>query len=176
MKMARLGALLILTVMLVWTAGCSRSGDEDNPAGQASSSPSPQPATVTQEISIYYPDAEGMGVVEQKRSITYSAEQDKLEKVLAALQEDGEDNLVSLWKQIEFKQITWSGGDGKLTVDLHIPDEARLGGPGEDLALQTIQRTVFQLQEVKALDLLVDGQAVDSLMGHMELQHPIHKS
>ncbi|MBY3626982.1 GerMN domain-containing protein [Acinetobacter sp. CUI P1] len=64
----------------------------------------------------------------------------------------------------------------RATLDIHLPNSARLGSTGEDVALQVIQKTVFQFDEIKSLDLLVDGKAVESLMGHVELEHPIMKS
>ncbi|PYE48021.1 GerMN domain-containing protein [Paenibacillus barcinonensis] len=56
---------------------------------------------------------------------------------------------------------------------VHIPDEARLGAGGELLFLAVLQQTMFQFEEVHSIQLLVDGQQTESLMGHVELQNPI---
>jgi hypothetical protein len=39
--------------------------------------------------------------------------------------------------------------------------------------MQAIPKTLFQFQEVKTIELLVDGKKLDSLMGHVDLPHPI---
>ncbi len=90
------------------------------------------------------------------------------------MQQNGGENEISLWEHAVFNSVTVKDGD--VTVDLSLPEEARLGAPGEVLALEAIRNTVFQFDEVKSLDLLLDGQAVESLMGHEELEHPFKKN
>ncbi len=43
------------------------------------------------------------------------------------------------------------------------------------MLLEAIQKTLFQFPEVDSIDILVDGKPADSLMGHMELPHPIKR-
>ncbi|MNY78319.1 hypothetical protein D3C86_2185150 [compost metagenome] len=59
---------------------------------------------------------------------------------------------------------------------MKIPEDAHLGASGEDLALQALLKTSFQFDEVKTVDILVDGKSVDSLMGHVELEHPFSRN
>lgn len=58
-------------------------------------------------------------------------------------------------------------------MDVHMPDEARLGAGGEQFALDALTKTMFQFDEVKSVELLVDGAKVESLMGHVDLEHPL---
>lgn len=76
-----------------------------------------------------------------------------------------------MWSNIELLSATFD--QGKLTLDVHIPDEARLGSGGEILAIDALKGTFFQFDEINSIDLLVDGEATDSLMGHAELEHPL---
>jgi spore germination protein GerM len=87
---------------------------------------------------------------------------------------DPGDGKVTLWKGASFNRVELSGGI--LTVDVSIPDSARLGAPGEALALEALLRTAFQFEEVDAVNILVEGEETDSLMGHEYLEHPIHRS
>ncbi|MNJ00980.1 hypothetical protein D3C73_1604640 [compost metagenome] len=50
-----------------------------------------------------------------------------------------------------------------------------MGSGGEVLLMDALKKAVFQFSEVQALDILVDGKIVDSLMGHVELEHPIKR-
>ncbi len=87
---------------------------------------------------------------------------------------DPGDGKVTLWKGTEFKRVEFDGG--VLTIDVSIPDSARLGAPGEALAIDALLRTAFQFDEVDAVNILVDGVETDSLMGHESLEHPFHRS
>lgn len=106
-----------------------------------------------------------------QKEIKYDKDQDKYEAALKSLQSSGDSKLFALWEKVNFKSVSFK--DGLLTVDIHLPDEARLGAGGESLALDALKKTSFQFDEVKSLELLVDGQQVDTLMGHVELTHPM---
>ncbi|PQP81508.1 hypothetical protein C0Q44_17450 [Paenibacillus sp. PCH8] len=160
-------------------AGCgdkpvTNSGTTANPKDTVnSSSPNEQDQVIEQseEIEVAYVDAQVTTVVKSKAEIKFSDSKDKYTKVFEALQSADDPNHVSLWNNIELKSLEFL--DGTLTLDVHIPDEARLGSGGELLALDVLKETMFQFQEVNSLELLVDGAASESLMGHSELEHPM---
>ncbi|MNC60821.1 Sporulation and spore germination [compost metagenome] len=76
-----------------------------------------------------------------------------------------------LWGGIELKSLKFA--DGQITMDIHKPDEAQLGAGGEALAISALAQTLFQFEEVKSIEVLVDGEQVESLMGHVDLEHPM---
>jgi hypothetical protein len=126
----------------------------------------------TQQITVYYTDTQETGLKEQKKEITYPSELEKFQKAFEALQKSGDSALVPLWSEkITVHKIKLD--NGALTFDISLPDEARLGAGGEELALDALKKTMFQFKEVKTLDLLVDGQSLESLMGHVDLDHPM---
>ncbi|WP_274650537.1 GerMN domain-containing protein [Paenibacillus humicola] len=129
-------------------------------------------ADKSEQISVYFTDDDLTDLKEQKAEIRFADDKTKLEAAFAALQASPTD-LISLWKHVQLLSVKIE--DGAAVFDLHLPNEARLGAPGEDLALQAIEKTMFQFDDVKSIDLLVDGAKVDSLMGHDELDHPIMK-
>ncbi|WP_308634455.1 GerMN domain-containing protein [Paenibacillus silvisoli] len=131
------------------------------------------PAPTKEQISVYYTDDDMAALHEQKSDIEYADPEQKLAAVWLAIQADGANGEASLWKGVQLLSAKQDGT--AVTLDLHIPDEARLGAPGEMLALQSLTRTFFQLPDIASIDVLVDGEAVDSLMGHEELEHPINK-
>jgi hypothetical protein len=95
-------------------------------------------------------------------------------RAIDMLANDPGDGKVPLWKNSVFNRVELDGG--VLTVDVSIPDSARLGAPGEALALDALLRTAFQFDDVDAVNILVDGEETDSLMGHEFLEHPFHRS
>ncbi|WJH31948.1 GerMN domain-containing protein [Paenibacillus sp. CC-CFT742] len=98
---------------------------------------------------------------------------EKYKKTFEALQNNEDTELVSLWEKVELLSV--QSAEDTLTLDVHIPDEAKLGSSGELLALEALTTTMFQFDEINQLELLVDGEALDSLMGHSELEHPIQR-
>ncbi|WP_433946500.1 GerMN domain-containing protein [Paenibacillus sp. SN-8-1] len=142
--------------------------------GQATAPNTSEPADTkskTLNIDAYYTDDQMLELKKVQKEIKYESDQDKYEAALKSLQSSGDSKLFALWEKVDFKSASFK--DGLLTVDIHLPDEARLGAGGESLALDALKKTSFQFDEVKSLELLVDGQQVDTLMGHVELEHPM---
>lgn len=146
------------------------------PTSEPSVSPEPsiEPTPALQmEASIYEVDDQWIELVERKVQLTYETENDLVIAALAALQQDeGEGaNTISLWKKVEILSIDLQ--DGQVKLDIHIPDDARLGAFGEMQMVESLQKTLFQFDFVQEIQLLVDGEQVESMMGHVELEHPM---
>ncbi|MEI0738627.1 hypothetical protein VQ056_21580 [Paenibacillus sp. JTLBN-2024] len=52
-------------------------------------------------------------------------------------------DLIPLWGKIELKKLTLK--TEQITMDVHMPDEARLGAGGEQFALDALTKTMFQI-------------------------------
>ncbi len=123
-------------------------------------------------IKVYYTDPEIMELKESNTSIKYTDEEDKFKQAFAGLQMSSEADLNPLWSdEITLNSISFD--QGALTLDITKPAEANLGAGGEMFAIEALQKTFFQFDEVKSLELLVEGQQIESLMGHVELEHPM---
>ncbi|MFD0713629.1 GerMN domain-containing protein [Paenibacillus sp. GCM10027626] len=126
-----------------------------------------------QQIKVYVTDDELIDLIEQDAEISFDSEETKLKAAFAALAQSKEEGKMSLWNNVELLNVKFDNGAAELNI--HMPDEARLGSSGEVLAVDAIQKTMFQFEEVTSLNILVDGEAVESLMGHVELEHPFKK-
>ncbi|KQN99909.1 GerMN domain-containing protein [Paenibacillus sp. Leaf72] len=62
---------------------------------------------------------------------------------------------------------------GNIILDLHVPPTALLGSGGEQFAIEALKHTFFQFGEVSSIELLVDGEHKESLMGHIDLERPM---
>lgn len=125
-------------------------------------------------IKAYYTDDQMMDLKQVSKEITYSGDTQKYEAALKTLQDSGSADLFALWEKVIFNSVKFA--DGELTVDITLPDEARLGAGGESLAIDSLKQTMFQFTEVKTIELLVDGAKVESLMGHDDLEHPMTRN
>lgn len=132
-----------------------------------------EPEKQEQSIMAYVSDSDLMELKSYSAKIQFAGDEEKYKEALKALQTSDNPEDTPLWKKIEFKSVKLS--DGTLTVDIHIPDDARLGAGGESFAIEALTKTLFQFDEIKAIDVLVDGQAEESMMGHVTLEHPINR-
>jgi len=137
--------------------------------------PSTSDSKEKKSIEVFYTDPEELELHKASAEITFASEDDKYKEAFASLQQSKDEKLVPLWsKDIELKSVQFK--DGALTLDIHMPDTARLGAGGESFAIDALKQTFFQFDEVKSLDLLVDGKSTESLMGHVDLEHPMTRS
>lgn len=161
--------LLSIVVIVLLVAGCGsakQNGTQANP---------PQKSVQEQMVSIYYGDQDVSKLYEQKVNIQFSKDEEKYLATLEALKVTPNDaSQFSLFKGFNFSQVQVD--KGLITVDLTFSAENHLGSPGENLIMQAIERTLFQFPELDAIQILVNGKKVDSLMGHMELPHPIRRN
>ncbi|MEC0243216.1 GerMN domain-containing protein [Paenibacillus dokdonensis] len=146
--------------------------DDSSKGSSTDSSSQTTESTAKKEmIDVYYTDPQELDLKKSQKEISYKNEVGKYEEAFKALQSSGKSELVPLWGKIELKKLDFKNGE--ITMDIHMPDEARLGAGGEQYALDALTKTMFQFDEVKTVELLVDGAKVESLMGHVDLEHPL---
>ncbi|NMO97983.1 GerMN domain-containing protein [Paenibacillus lemnae] len=155
------------------TAGTTTaSNDPSSSTGETKQQEAP---ARKEKIVVYYTDPDLMELKKASAEITYTEEKDKYAKAFKALQESSNEQLIPLWSD----KITLNGvqfENGALTLDVNKPAEANLGSGGEMFALEALHKTFFQFDEVESLELLVDGKQVETLMGHVELEHPMTRN
>lgn len=188
MQKQTIRGLLITGAIALVLSGCGHKPASSTAASQASAPPAagsqttppPQETAAVKDsirlpIKAYYGDEQATKLVEQEVAISYKEAKDKYTTALGALkQAPANSKLVPLAAALSFKSAVLK--DKLLTVDLTVAAEGRLGAPGEAMLLDAIQKTLLQFPEVDAIELLVDGKPAESLMGHMELPHPMKRN
>lgn len=155
------------------TAGQTNTGQPVGEKPPAAPPAANSEQTKQAKVKVYFGDAQMEKLVEKEASISYKQDSDKYLATLKAQSTDGDAALSPLFKGFTFKSATLK--DGKLTVDLSMAPESRLGSGGEEMVLSALQKSLFQFSEVQSIDILLDGKPAESLMGHMELPHPIKR-
>lgn len=182
-----ISGIMLLTVIMLATA-CGQKQQAGSPNNSNVTTPSaaePQSDSQSQDhtqgkdqttetIDVFFTDDQITDLIKEPTDITYSNSSEKYLASLKALQTTNNDKLMSLWEKITFKTAEFK--EGIVTVDIHIPSEARLGSGGEALAIDALKSTLFQFSEVEGIELLVDGNKAESLMGHVELEYPMTRS
>ncbi|MDR0270681.1 GerMN domain-containing protein [Paenibacillus sp.] len=144
---------------------------QGNSASGTSSQTKQDPTAKKEIIDVYYTDPQELELKKSQKEISYENETGKYTGAFKALQSSGKSELIPLWGGIELKKLEFKNGE--ITLDIHMPDEVRLGAGGEQFALDALTQTMFQFDQVKLVELLVDGAKVESLMGHVDLEHPL---
>lgn len=125
----------------------------------------------SQRIEVYYTDPQLLDLVTAKTTISFEGPVEKYKAAFQALQSSDNKDQIPLWGKIELKSLKFE--DGQVLLDIHKPQEAQLGAGGESMAISALAKTYFQFDEVKSIEVLVDGEKVESLMGHVDLEHPM---
>lgn len=174
---------IVAACVAVTAVGCGQAKQPNNNAAQPSAAtqpslsptPTPSAAPVMQETSIqsYYSDESASNLETRTVTIRYEKEQDKYAEAFKALQTAPDKQAIPLLEGLTLKSA--SVKDGELVLDVSLKPDGRLGSGGEAMLLQALQKTMFQFQELKSIDVLLDGKQVESLMGHMDLPHPMRR-
>lgn len=169
---------IIICALSVLALGCESKPAATTVQGSDPATNKPAPADTkdnqeekSQEIKVYYSDVQVMQLEPHTQTITFKEDSEKYSAAYAALQQSDQKELIPLWENIDLLSAKLE--QGTLTLDVHIPDKARMGSSGEILALDALKKTFFQFDEVKNIQLLVDGKQTDSLMGQAELENPL---
>ncbi|OME87082.1 MULTISPECIES: GerMN domain-containing protein [Paenibacillus] len=166
-KRNRVAFVVLIILFIFIISSCGSNSDMETALSNHSGD-----SSLEEEIKVYVTDDEMTTLYPLNVEIRYNSAEEKISEALKALAVAKAEGKTGLWSGVTFRNMVLSGGD--LTVDLQ--DMSYLGSSGEALALEAIKKTVFQFEEVEYLDLHVDGEAVSSLMGHLDLEHPIKKN
>ncbi|MDF2962165.1 MAG: hypothetical protein K0S39_3900 [Paenibacillus sp.] len=151
------------------------NGQPASPPAEKAVEAAKEKKPVQTNIKAYYGDEQATKLVEKEVTITYKEEKDKYTTALWTLKKAPQNSgLVPLADSLGFKSAVLK--NKKLTLDITVSGEGRLGAPGEKMLLEAIKKTLFQFPEVDSIDILVDGKPAESLMGHMELPHPMKRN
>ena len=146
-------------------AGCTPQGqDQPTSSGAASSQPAPQ--TQYEQVTLFLPNDNADGLVEQSARIEVTDPDGKAEDLVQALVSNG-----ALPDGTETVSATWA--DGKLTVDLNTAFADGLmqsGTAGETMILASLVNTLWAYYEPTELVLTAGGKPLET--GHNIYEEP----
>ena len=161
-----------LTLVLVerWESAAGRSSELDG-AGGLGGADSPFTATM------YYVAGNGLGLVRREIDVPYSADPLLRARIIVERQlERPPRRLLSAFPAGTRLRGVYLAADGNLFVDLsgEVTTEHSGGSLDELLTVYALVNAVTtNVQEVAAVQILVDGREVDTLAGHIDLRRPL---
>lgn len=175
-------ALTLLCAMVL--AGCdeqkqgeagSKTVVSSSSGSSSSSSSSSQSGSKAQlvNIKVYYPDENATGLVAVEKSIkdTDNKYQAAVEALMAGTEKKGLANVFP--KKAKLLQVTVSGKVAKVDFSRELQKNFVGGSTGEEMLVGSVVNTLTEFPEIQKVQIMVDGQEVETLSGHMDLSQPL---
>lgn len=177
----KLISILCIAGCIVVLSGCGKvkqmlTAASATPEVMQSATPAPTETPESAKLiqmNLFYGNKEGDALIPKAVALEPAKDETIYLEALNQLTKSPDDQSVALFAGFSFLSAKMK--ESTLTIDLNLPKESQLGAPGEELLLDSLKKTIFQFTEVKAIEVLVGGQKVESLLGHMDLPHPIVK-
>lgn len=171
------GALLIMIGLVacggeIINTGSGETGNANNPQ-ETDTSAGINETKEAQSLTFYYVDDQLLEILQEEREIHFGSNEEKWNEAWSTLQSPQDDNLFSLWEDIHL--IDADLKESQLVLNLSLPEKLQLGSSGEGLAIQTLINTFGKFKGVETIQLIVDGEVIETLAGHVSIDQPFSK-
>ena len=189
MKKLRAVLLVLLTITMLCAAGCSddkkHSSDiEDNPTVTTEKNKAPTVITDKEKnvvngkltIKVYYPDEQGLKLVPVQKTVKIGSDDKYTATLKALLEGTKEKGLATIVpKQAKIKSVKVQGDTAFVDFDDNLIKKFIGGSTGEEMLVGSIVNTLTEFEEIKKVQLLVEGKKIESLSGHLDLTKPVER-
>lgn len=174
--------LVLLAALLIMIGLVACGGEVINPGSGDHASNNPKETETNSEpnvskeiksLTFYYVDDQLIEILQEERDIHFSSEEEEWKEIWNALQNPQDDLMLSLWGNVDLIEAELL--DSQLVLNLSLPDQLQMGSSGEGLAIQTLINTFGQIKGVDTIQLLVDGEIIETLAGHVLIEEPFSK-
>lgn len=175
-------SLVLVGTLLIMIGVVACGGEAINPGSDEVNTSNPQETdnngesietNETQSLTFYYVDEQLVEILQEERDIQFSSDEEKWKEAWSALQNSQDKKLYSLWENVDLIEANLK--DSQLVLNLALPDQLQQGSSAEGLAIQTLINTFGQFKGVETIQLLVDGEVIETLSGHVSIEHPFAK-
>lgn len=167
-------------------AGAGSSGspvqkvEDKHPGTGQPAKPSATPAETKAkqiDIKVYYPDDQGIGLVTVKRQVRVEPSGDKYKAAMESLMSGTKDKgcTVIIPKQAALRSVKVEDGLATVDFDRNLVKHFVGGSTGEEMMIGSIVNTLTEFPEVKKVRILIEGQPVETIAGHMDLSEPLER-
>jgi len=190
MKKLQVMLAAALMLVLVLCAGCDPQGEKQaaeeaanaptavstgSSSQKAASSSAAAKTSGSQTITLYFPDDNGMQLLGEQRKISWQQGGDKyLAAVQALLKGPQQKGAIAIFpRKAKVQSVTVKNGVAQVSFNRALKDDFVGGSTGEEMLVGSLVNTLTGFKEVQKVQLLIEGQAVESLDGHMDLSTPL---
>jgi hypothetical protein len=178
-KMSYMLAVLAAVSMLALAAGCSdEQKGASSPAAQTEQMQDQEKSAAAEPkelmVNVYYPRSDGTGLVAVRRTVS-TEKDDKytaaMKSLLTGTKEKGQTNVFP--KKAKLRSIVVKDGIATVDFSKELQTNFSGGSTGEEMLIGSIVNTLTDFPEVQKVSILIDGSAVETLSGHMDLSEPL---
>ena len=186
MKLLKLTLCLAICVFAFAASGCDDETKENKEPEKKieETKEKPKPSVQKEQpkkeeakeitLKYYFPDEEGTKLIAVTKKMKV-LEKDKYKSAMTELLKgtDKKGTITIIPKKTKLKSIKVK--DGVATVDFSgdIVKYFVGGSTGEELMIASIVNTLTEFNEIKSVQILVDGKEVETIAGHMDLTAPL---
>lgn len=169
--------LLIALAVGIITTGCgnavrppleqSLEDEEEAPDGPAESA--------EDSAVLYFSNKEADKLVKEKREIKVSEQEMKkaiLEELIKGPEDPGLERTIP--EDVKVLGVTVEEGIASTDFSGEMRSSHWGGSTGEILTVYSIVNTLGELSDVEQVRFLIEGEEIDTLLGHMDLSEPVH--
>jgi hypothetical protein len=178
-KMSYMLAVLAAVSVLALAAGCSdEQKGASSPAAQTEQMQDQEKSAAAEPkelmVNVYYPRSDGTGLVAVRRTVS-TEKDDKytaaMKSLLTGTKEKGQTNVFP--KKAKLRSIVVKDGIATVDFSKELQTNFSGGSTGEEMLIGSIVNTLTDFPEVQKVSILIDGSAVETLSGHMDLSEPL---
>ena len=178
-KMSYMLAVLAAVSVLALAAGCSDEQKGASSSAAQTEQMQDQEKSAAAEpkelmVNVYYPRSDGTGLVAVRRTVS-TEKDDKytaaMKSLLTGTKEKGQTNVFP--KKAKLRSIVVKDGIATVDFSKELQTNFSGGSTGEEMLIGSIVNTLTDFPEVQKVSILIDGSAVETLSGHMDLSEPL---
>jgi len=178
-KMSYMLAVLAAVSVLALAAGCSdEQKGASSPAAQTEKMQDQEKSAAAEPkelmVNVYYPRSDGTGLVAVRRTVS-TEKDDKytaaMKSLLTGTKEKGQTNVFP--KKAKLRSVVVKDGIATVDFSKELQTNFSGGSTGEEMLIGSIVNTLTDFPEVQKVSILIDGSAVETLSGHMDLSEPL---
>lgn len=178
-KMSYMLAVLAAVSVLALAAGCSdEQKGASSPAAQTAQMQDQEKSAAAEPkelmVNVYYPRSDGTGLVAVRRTVS-TEKDDKytaaMKSLLTGTKEKGQTNVFP--KKAKLRSVVVKDGIATVDFSKELQTNFSGGSTGEEMLIGSIVNTLTDFPEVQKVSILIDGSAVETLSGHMDLSEPL---
>ena len=173
-RIAYWGMALALFTVVAWLLLRSRTGLAPEPPPDASGRPA---AASAKSATLYFADNQAQSLVTEKRDIRFgdSLEENVAATLAALIGGPTQNGVAVLPGETRLEQTYWSEQNQTLYLDFNAALVAKHpgGSAAEYSTISALVRTIAaNFPEVRRVQILVDGQPIETLAGHFDTSKP----
>lgn len=180
--MKRAVAALVTLVMVAGVLACAgpaakRPTPEPPPGKSGTPAISPQPTEEKVQLVLYFGDKQAMFLIPEHRVVARKGE--SLEELLMTELVKGptDPELVgTIPKETRLLSVKTVDGIAYVNFSRELQTKHWGGSAGELMTVYSIVNTLTELPEIKKVQILLEGDKLDSLAGHMDLVEPLARN